>query len=139
MTHAFQVDYQGRVTAVAGPDDDNAEAVNRWRSFEEAQDIAEQATQLTGDLFLACDRSECVSPRYVVVRAPRVGDAASYAFNGDSYPDGVITHVTEATCRVVKTDTGSTYYRRKCGAGWTKKGGTWSLVSGHVSSLNRAR
>lgn len=134
----FQTDNEGRVTAVAGPDDHDAwKAVNRWASFEEAEDIAAQATELTGDLHLACDRSRYVSPRYVVVRAPKVGDKVSYAFNGDYYPDGVIRHVTKTTCRVVKTDTGRTYYRRKLGAGWKMQGGTWSLVPGHISRYNR--
>lgn len=110
----------------------------RWdiESFEHAEQLARQATEITGRTHIAVGKSAYVSPRFDVIEPPRVGEPVSYAFNGDYYPDGVVTHVTEGTFRVVKTDTGSVYYRRKQTDTWLKKGGTWALVKGHVSERN---
>jgi hypothetical protein len=103
-----------------------------------AQRIAAEASSLTGAEWDAIDNGEHCYPRYDVVRVPRVGDKVSYAFNGDSYPDGEIVSVSsrDKGFRIVKTDTGSAYYRRKQTAGWIKKGGTWSLIQGHQRRWN---
>jgi len=125
----------GNITEV---DPDTARAWCRWDigSMEHAERLAAQATALTGRTHVATDAGVYRSPRYDVIEPPVVGAPVSYAFNGDSYPDGVVTHVTAGTFRVVKTDTGSVYYRRKKTGTWLKKGGTWSLVSGHCSKQN---
>tara|TARA_Y100001938_G_C7787805_1_gene281037 strand:+ start:268 stop:522 length:255 start_codon:yes stop_codon:yes gene_type:complete len=70
------------------------------------------------------------------INLPQVGDAVSYAFNGDIYPDGTIVSITEGTMRVIKTDTGNTYYRKSGTTCW-KRDRTWSLIKGHTSERNR--
>ena len=85
---------------------------------------------------IVVDRGQYVWPQFAIITPPAVGDKVSYAFNGDYYPDGVITHVTKDTYKVVKTDTGSTYYRHKKGGSWIKKGGTWSMIAGHINRTN---
>lgn len=98
--------------------------------------IARQATELTGRVHVVIDNGPHRGNRYDILEAPAVGDAVSYAFNGDSYPDGHITHVTAGTLRVIKTDTGSVYYRKKNSGAWVKKGGTWGMIKGHVRKQN---
>ena len=68
-----------------------------------------------------------------------VGDAVSYAFNGDCYPDGLVVSVGTGVKQVVTTDTGSRYYRKVSRHGdvsWIKEGGTWTLVKGHTRRWN---
>lgn len=110
--------------------------INRrdFDGMDVAEVIARGATELTGERYIATDAGPHVSPRYDVTRAPAVGDKVSYAFNGDSYPDGEIVRVS-ASLKVVTTSTGSRFYRRKQSGSWVK-GGTWSLVRGHVRKLN---
>lgn len=107
-----------------------------WRDYETACDRASAACKLSGELYLPCDRGEWVSPRYDVVKAPKVGDKVSYAFNGDYYPCGEVVAVTAGTARIVKTSTGKTFYRRKLTSAWIMQGGTWSLIPGWKSELN---
>lgn len=107
---------------------------NDFTSIGPAEVVAQDATALTGDVYLATDTPN-TSPRFDVIRAPKVGDEVSYAFNGDYYPDGKIVRVSKSM-RVVKTDTGHTYYRRGKTAAWVQTGGTWVLVQGHVSRRN---
>lgn len=106
---------------------------DRW-SASQAKDIAESTSALTGDRYVATFREHCY-PAIDVVRAPKVGDEVSYGFNGDYYPDGVVTKIS-ASLRRVQTDTGSVYYRRKQTGSWIK-GGQWSLVRGHYNEWNR--
>lgn len=107
-----------------------------WKSFADVERLAASATKAAGKLHIGIDNGAYVSPRFDVGLAPAVGDPVSYGFNGDYYPDGEITHVTEGSLRVVKTSTGSTYYRHKNSGKWTKAGGTWSLVHGHINERN---
>lgn len=104
------------------------------KSFEQAQAIATSTIELTKDRYVAVDSGPSVSPRYDVVKAPKVGDKVSYAFNGDYYPDGEIVSVSPTL--IVKTSGGHTYRRRKLTAAWQQPGGTWSLVHGHVDKRN---
>lgn len=106
-----------------------------WKSFEAAQKIAEGATALTGNLHFATDSGPNVSPRFDIIQVPAVGDEVSYGFNGDYYPDGVITHVTQGTARQVRTSTGNIYFRRGNSGNW-RRGGTWSLIPGHHNERN---
>lgn len=108
---------------------------NNWRTFHEAREVAVSASALAGELYLAIDNGDHVYPRFDVIRAPAVGDPVSYSFNGDSYPDGEIVRIS-ASLRVVTTSTGGTYYRRGASGCWKRKGGTWSLIHGHVHRLN---
>lgn len=91
------------------------------------------AALLEGEI--VADQGAHVWPRFRVISPPAVGDAVSYAFNGDYTPDGTVVSVSKSL-RVVKTSTGNVYYRRRKSAAWIRKGGTWGLVAGHVSRRN---
>lgn len=110
------------------------ETRNDWKTFAAAQ---KRAAEL-GAKYTATDSGEHVSPRYDVIAVPQVGDPVSYSFNGDTYPDGKIISVShpDKHYRIVKTDTGSVYYRRGLRGAWVKRGGTWSMVSGHRNQRN---
>ena len=107
---------------------------NDMKTLAQAEDTAAQASALTGKHYVATETPACL-PRFDVVAVPCVGDPVSYSFNGDTYPDGVITSVTTSG-KIVRTDTGSAYYRRAKTGAWVKTGGTWSLVSGHRNERN---
>jgi hypothetical protein len=110
---------------------------NDFKHFEQAKAVAEQANACggyKGSQLVAVDSGPNVSPRYDVIVLPKVGDPVSYAFNGDSYPDGTIVSVS-ASLKVVKTSTGRSYYRRRETGSWVNNG-TWSLVAGHVYKQN---
>ena len=109
--------------------------LSRWdfKDLETAEAIARRATEVTGDTHLAVDYGEWRRPQFDVVRAPKVGDKVSYGFNGDYRPDGEIVKVSPKF--IVTTSTGNTYRRKKLTASWMR-GGTWSLVRGHIDKLN---
>lgn len=110
-----------------------------WKTFEMAAQRAAELNMVAGKfVYDATDSGPNVHPQFDIIRVPAAGDKVSYSFNGDSYPDGVIVSVSSAekNFRIVKTDTGSTYYRRKQSGAWVKKGGTWSLIQGHVNERN---
>lgn len=100
----------------------------------EAKAVAAKASEVFGVPYDFVDSGCPGLRRYDIVSVPQVGDKVSYAFNGDCYPDGVIVKVT--TSGQIKTDTGSTYRRRKQTACWVKSGGTFCLVSGHHYEQN---
>ncbi|CAB4161134.1 hypothetical protein UFOVP728_31 [uncultured Caudovirales phage] len=99
-----------------------------------AQLIADAATAYTSELYIATDNGEWVSPRYEVIKAPKVGDQVSKAFNGDYYPVGVIASISKSL-KVIETSTGLKFYRRKLRGAWINAG-TWSLVPGHIQRWN---
>lgn len=121
-----------------------------FKSYEDATLMAALANRYaevtTGkagvQAYVPVDSGPHQHPRYDVIETPKVGDACSYSFNGDTYPDGYITHVTPGTLRIIKTSgdenhpEGHTYYRRKLSSAWTQKGGTWNLTSGHHFEQN---
>lgn len=111
-----------------------------WKTFERAEQVAkelnEAAVQTVARPYIATDSGPHVSPRFDVIKRPHVGEAVSYTFNGDYYPDGYITKVSGKEFRIITTDTGSVYYRRKQTGGWIKKGGTWALTPGHRTEWN---
>lgn len=117
---------------VAGEERDRTATECRWnwKTFEEAQEVA----QALGSAYVACDAGANVSPRYDVRELPRVGDKVSYAFNGDSYPCGVIKSISKSL-KLIVTDRGDKFYRVRQTGSW-RKDGTWSLVAGHVSERN---
>ena len=113
------------------------ETRNDWGSMERAERVAGELNKNApagSPTWIATDAGSGVSPRYDVIPAPAVGDLASYAFNGDCTPCGKIASVSKSL-RVVKTDDGSTFYRKRLTGTW-KMGGTWSLVSGHHDERN---
>lgn len=109
---------------------------NDWDSFATVTKIAAELTDAYegNRVFLPTDAGPSCSPRFDIVEAPKVGDKVSYAFNGDCYPDGVVTKIS-ANYRFIYTDCGHKYLRRKQTGGWVR-GGTWSLVSGHHFEQN---
>jgi hypothetical protein len=111
-------------------------AVSRWdfKEIANARNVAKDATDKTGRLHMATDAGNGCHPRYDVIEAPKVGDQVSYAFNGDAYPDGVITNISK-TMKVITTSSGRRFYRRKESGQW-KNGKTWSLIPGHVEKRN---
>lgn len=132
------------VAAVATELTDIQHRDRRWiarheiRSFEHAQEIAQQANALEHSEpveFIATDSGEYCWPRYDVVRAPKVGEQVSKALNGDYYPDGEIVRVSGKNHRIVTTSTGRKYYRRRLSGSWVANK-HWSMVRGHISRLN---
>ncbi len=108
-----------------------------WRSFAEVAALAARLNEKDpqGPRYLPVDQGGSCHPRFDIIIAPKVGDPVSYAFNGDYYPDGVITRISES-CRVVATSGGHVYFRRKATSSWIQAGGTWRLVQGHRSDKN---
>ena len=104
---------------------------NDWCSFDEVRVVAKG----TGPGYLAVDRGHGWRPKYDVIRRPQVGDAVSMTTNGDYWPDGFIKSVS-ANCRLIRTTTGSRYYRQGKTGVWLKNG-TWSMVPGHITQYNR--
>jgi hypothetical protein len=112
----------------------NVQSRHDWKTFEQAKAVAALLTRDEGRLFIATDAGECVSPRYDVIEAPKVGDDVSYSFNGDSYPCGKIKSISKSL-RLIVTDEGKRFYRRQESGQWMMNG-TWCLVSGHISEQN---
>lgn len=120
---------------------DTVESRWNWKSFEIVESIAAELNASIAEItderknwFVAVDNGPNVSPRFDVIRGFSVGDAVSYGFNGDIYPDGEIKSISESG-RVITTTTGHRYTRRKLTGSW-RRAGTWSLTHGHVSKLN---
>lgn len=105
-----------------------------WKSHEAACDVAAKVTAKEGELYIGIDCGSSVYPRYDIIKAPVVGDEVSYSFNGDTYPDGKIVKISESM-RVITTDTGNKYYRRRLTGAW-KRHQTWTLVRGHRYEQN---
>lgn len=111
--------------------------ISNWDvgTFEEAVRLAGEATAVTEEVYLPCDRSSSVSPRYGIIRAPKLGEPVSYSFNGDTTPCGVISKISDSYYRI-QTTTGKVFYRRHHTSSWIMQGGTWSMVSGHYRERN---
>lgn len=124
----------GKAVAAAEKNFDGAKCRWDWKSFDEAKKIADDLNYLN-DAYMSIDCGANVSPRYDVIHRPQVGDEISYGFNGDYYPDGKIVKVS-ASLRVIKSDTGSTYYRQGSSGRWVKQGGTWSMIKGNINRRN---
>lgn len=105
-----------------------------WEALEQAEEIADQLTENTDKRFIALDNGPCHSPRFDITTVPVIGEKVSYAFNGDSYPDGEVVSISK-TLKKITTSTGNSYYRVKQTGCW-KRNGTWSLVGGHRYEQN---
>jgi hypothetical protein len=116
----------------------NAKSIRQLDSMEEAEAIAKFATESTGALHLAYDDGASTSHRFGIIEAPKVGDEVSYAFNGDYYPCGKIVRITPGFRIYAKdeNDVVKMFNRSKNRSNWTMKGGTWSLVQGHIFQQN---
>jgi hypothetical protein len=110
--------------------DRNAETRNDWHTFDKAAEVAD----VLGTEYIATDAGNGVSPRYDVIQLPKIGDKVSKAFNGDSYPAGVIKSISKSLKLIVK-DEGDKFYRVRETGSWRNQG-TWSLTPGHVYTQN---
>lgn len=105
-----------------------------WKDMATVERLARYLTAMKGELYLAIDNTDAVSPRYDVVVAPKIGDKVSYGYNGDYYPDGEIVKITKTL--QITTSTGKTYRRKGNTASWYLPAGTWRLVYGHIDERN---
>lgn len=104
-----------------------------FHTFDDAWKIAEQASDLTGDLYIATNRPNS-RPQFDVVKAPKIGDDVSYSYNGDTMPCGTITKVSK-TLKKVTTSSGRTFIRVKDTGTWLSDR-MWSMVGGHINTRN---
>jgi hypothetical protein len=110
------------------------ETRNDWKTMERAEQVAAELSESLGYLCIATDAGGGVSPRYDVIMCPRVGDEVSYGFNGDTYPCGVITKISDSL-RKIETSEGNTFWRRRDSGKWLYQK-TWSLIRGHSTTRN---
>ena len=112
------------------------EQLSDWdiKDFEHATQHAKELTGAEGVPYIPVDKGPYTSPQYSVTILPRIGDKVSYAFNGDSYPDGYVVKVSK-THKVITTSTGNRYYRLRQTSSW-KMHKTWTLVNGHYDKRN---
>lgn len=103
-------------------------------TLEHAQTMAERLQAFDGNSYLATDESESTSPRYRVIQAPKIGDAVSKSFNGDSYPCGHIIKITPTWN--ITTDTGAKFRRYKQTSGWREQGRGFWMAAGHIDERN---
>ena len=104
-----------------------------WGTFAVASNRAEQLTTTTDELYIPIDCGNGVSPRYDVIKAPKIGDDVSYSLNGDTYPCGQIAKISESLRRI-ETNSGRVFWRRKLSSSWID--GCWFLVQGHIFEQN---
>lgn len=104
-----------------------------FNSLQDAQDVV-IAFEGTGVVLMATDAGEWCSPRFDIIEAPKVGDAISYAYNGDYYPCGHIATISKTMKRIVSTE-GHIFTRRRLTGAWLRDG-MWTMVSGHVNKWN---
>ena len=124
----------GEVTGVANEYAPGLECRVDWKTFDQVTKIAADLTRVTKELYIPIDNGDHHYPRYDIIKAPKVGDEVSYAFNGDYYPCGKIVNISKTMFKIT-TDTGDKFYRRKNSGSWIKDG-TWSLVQGHIYRQN---
>ena len=105
------------------------------KTYKDAQDMAERMTFDTQEVYLPIDHGPGCWPQFDVILAPVVGKPVSRGFNGDYYPEGVITKVSK-TYHTVTTSSGATFRRRKNSARWMIAGGTWAMVHGTRNELS---
>lgn len=105
-----------------------------FTSLDQAQRIAESASEFSGSRYLSVDNGNGSWPRFDVVEAPKVGDLVSQSFNGDSYPRGKIVKISP-TFKKVTTDTGHEFYRLKHTGSWLINGYA-AMIPGHHSEMN---
>lgn len=120
----------------------NAKRVYRgdFKTFEDATRIASSANRYLANgtrRFIPVDAGPHTHPRFDVIEAFKVGDAVSYSFNGDTYPDGEIIKIGGGRRETITTSTGRRYNRYKLTGSWRSAGtGTWALCRGHIYEQN---
>jgi hypothetical protein len=125
----------GKISEIAFSHQSGPNWVSRhdFDTFEKAVVIAELATSAFGVRYIATDTNGTL-PRFDVIVCPQVGDKVSTGFNGDYTPEGEIVSISKSL-KLIKTSTGSKFYRRKSTAQWIKNG-FQSMVSGHIYERN---
>lgn len=103
-------------------------------TLQYANTLASILTEKLGKTYLGIDEGPGHYPRFDVIEAPAIGDKVSYAFNGDYTPCGTITKITPTW--QITTSTGKKFRRTGDSSNWRMTGGTWSMVSGHISERN---
>lgn len=103
---------------------------NDWTSFERVTEIAERLTAKYKKSYIAVQNGTM----FDVIVAPQVGDAISYAFNGDSTPDGHIVSISKSM-KVITSSTGYRYYRFKKTGSW-RRHHMWWMSYGHTYERN---
>ena len=124
------------VIAISNKANHGKDWVNRWdwKTLEAAQEVAEAASVFEGVDYIAIDSGANTFPRFDVIRAPSIGDAVSYSFNGDTYPCGYIATISKSLKKIT-TSTGKTFYRSKQFGCWLMNR-TWSMINGHIEERN---
>lgn len=114
--------------AVAVHESSKVGYISRWdyESMDHVAKLAAELTEATGELYIPVTTG--ASPKWDVIKAPKVGDDVSYGFNGDYYPSGKITSISP-TMKLITTEGGRRYYRKGTSGAWVM-GGTWTLVQG---------
>lgn len=112
----------------------NDEIVSHWdlTSLEQAQQVVDLFSEK--EELMAVDKGEWVSPRFDIVRKPKVGDEVSMCFNGDYYPCGTIVKISDSM-KLITTSTGKKFYRRKLTGVWLYSQ-TFGLIQGNHSKMN---
>lgn len=105
-----------------------------FENREQADTMSKYLTAMTGKTYLGVDEGSGVSPRYRVVKAPKLGEKVSKTFNGDTYPCGEIVKITPTW--IVTTSTGHKFRRFKETGGWREAGRGFWLTGGHVYEQN---
>ncbi len=110
-TDEFSVAEEWRVK-----DGHNVQSRWDWSTLERATEVCNMLDQ---ELYMVTDSGAGCSPRFDIIKKPRVGDEVSYAFNGDSRPDGEIAKISK-TMKMITTTTGSKYYRKQLTGRWVR-------------------
>jgi len=101
-------------------------------SWEEAEKQAYAFTTTTTTV-IPVDRGPKVSPRYGIMTAPEIGSKVSRAFNGDYYPAGEITRISDSFRRIETSD-GTVFWRKGRSDIWRQS--PFCMVAGHIERLN---
>lgn len=118
---------------------DNSAGIEYWQSRHDWTDndvVAETArllSEATNELYIAVDKGNFVSPRYDIIKAPKVGDEVSMGFNGDYYPVGKIESISD-TMRVIVAG-GKMFYRKRQTGAWLYSK-TFTLIPGTRDERN---
>ena len=106
-----------------------------FSSLEQVENFCDDLNEVDNVKYLPVDKGEHTSPRYDIIKAPKIGDLVSKYFNGDSYPEGEIVSISKSF-RTVTTSTGVRFHRKKKTSSWFNHG-TWFMGIGqHVYSQN---
>lgn len=130
------IDQNGKAIKASKERDDDVKQLSRWdyKGLDQVTTLAQQLTAASGEQYLPVDSGPSVSPRFDIIEAPKVGEHVSMGFNGDYYPVGKITGISDSF-RVITTSDGKRFFRRRQSGTW-RHSKTWSLVTGVHNDQN---